>query len=305
MDEKNTTPTGNTDSADTNNQATTPASEPVDNTSAESTTPVANPTPAAPAAAPETSSTTSTTKVASADVAPASSGGLKQYGIALAIVVLFGVGLVYALEQQNRIDTNFFGWVQSSEEGAPVATVNGVEITRAEFDQNRNQVIMSAQQQGADVSDPEVLAEIDGQAIEVLVNTQLLRQAATEAGIVVNEEDVDARYQEIVESVGGEETLMTRMTELGITPASLRNDIEGELLVQTLVDSEVDVSSIEITEEEIVSFYEGVDLGGAELPPLEEVRSEIEQQLRATQEQALIAEYIETLRAAADIEILI
>jgi len=250
----------------------------------------------------ESSSVADDSDTATAATTP---GSMKQYGIAVAIVALFGAGLVFVLEQQGRMDTNYFGWLHSSAQNQPVATVNGVEISGAEFAQNRDQVIISAQQQGVDTENPEVMQEIESQALEVLINTQLLRQEAEAAGLSASDEDIEARYQEIVESVGGEEALMSRMDELGITAASLRSDIEGELLVQALIDSAVDTSTIVVSEEDVVAFYEQASSEMDELPPLEEVRVEIEQQIRTTQEQALIAEYIEALRAAATIEVLI
>lgn len=304
MEEKKTTDTETTNSTPdtTGERATETSSAPSD--SATTTTTHSPAAEAAPVTA-EPAAETAPVAAEPAAAPAASTNSMKQYGIALAIVAVFGVGLVFALEQQGRIDTNYFGWLQSSTQGQPVATVNGVEISGAEFAQNREQVIISAQQQGVDVEDPQVLEEIEAQALEVLINTQLLRQAATDAGIVISEDEIEARYQEIVESVGGEETLTSRMGELGITPDSLRNDIEGELLVQALIEAEVDTSSIEVSEEEVVAFYEQAGGQGAELPPLEEVRGEIEQQIRGSQEQELVGEYIESLRSAAEIEILI
>jgi len=261
---------------------------------------------AAPAVATKVDTSTPASPVAgSATPAVASRSGIRQYVIAVAVVAVFGVGLVFALEQQGRIDTNLFGWIQSSEQTGPVAIVNGVEISGAEFTQNRNQIIVSAQQQGVDINDPVIAQDIDTQALEVLVNTQLLRQAATASGITVSEEDIDARYQEIVESVGGEETLTNRMIELGITPATLRDDIADELLIQFLIETELDTSNIAVSDTEVDQFYEQAGGTEAGLPPLADIRAEIEQQIRAAQEQSLVAEYINTLREAAEIEILI
>lgn len=245
-------------------------------------------------------------------VAPIVSGLKKQtliqYGIATLVVLIMGAGLAYALEQQGRINTGIFTKVSSLINPAPLAAkVNGAKITMADYEKNINQLKTAATQQGADISNESILAGVKKQAIDVLVNTELLRQEARKSGANVTPEQIETRYQEIVKSLGDEEKLKAKMTELGITEAGLRTDIEGEILIQGHLSSAVDTSKIAITDEELKASYDQISAGaaGKDVPPLAEIKTQLEAQLKTNKEQELVNAYITKLREAAKIEVLI
>lgn len=228
---------------------------------------------------------------------------LKQYAIAGVIVLLMGIGLLYVLEEQDRINTGVFDTVTELVKPAPAAaTVNGVKIPLATYEKNRAQIETNAAAQGLTVTDESVKTEINKQAIDVLVNTELLKQAAAKDDITVTEEQVNSRYDEIVASLGGEDALKAKMTELGITSDSLQSDIKGELLIQAYLSKAVDLSNIKIEESDIKQVYDQANTPESNLPPLAEVKAEIEAQLRSTKEQELVNAHIETLRTDAKIE---
>ena len=245
-------------------------------------------------------------EIISTNVSSKSTLPLKQYAIATVMIAIIGMVLWYGLEKQERVKTGVFdkieGLVKTTK---PVATVNGVKISKEQYEKNREQIIASAKQQGLDVSDTKVQSEIDAQAIDVLVNTELLRQAAKTAGVVVTPEQIESRYQEIVTSVGGVDELAQKMTELNVDENSLRSDIEGEILIKTYLADAVDISSIKIEESEIKTAYENASSTGSNLPPLEEVAPQIEAQLKAVKEQDLIKIFIDNLKEKAEIEITI
>lgn len=292
------TPLTTTDSTDATPEATTPLPE------AASVTPVA-----APVTVPQSGDETAGVSIAVAPVLAASllRRTLFQYGVAAVIVALMGLVLWYLLEAQGRVETGVFDKAKALVLPAPaVATVNGERIPLANYEKNTASLVTSVEGQGLDPQDPSIAEEIKKQALDLLINTEVLRQAAVAAGVVVTDEQVEARYQEILASVGDAATLATKMAELGITEESLRTDIRGEILIQTHLDSAVDLSTVTVTPEEVTAMYAG--LGGdaaVDVPSLDELRPQIEQQLRYGKEQDLIGAYIETLKAAADIEVLI
>jgi hypothetical protein len=63
--------------------------------------------------------------------------------------------------------------------------------------------------------------------------------------------------------------------------------------------------NIQITEEEVVAIYEAAGGAEADLPPLDEVRGQIEAQVRGTKEQEAVTAFIDELRKGASIQILI
>ena len=234
---------------------------------------------------------------------------LMQYGIAALVVLVMGAGLAYALEQQGRINTGVFDAIGSVIKPAPLAAkVNGSGITLADYEKNLAQLNGAATQQGADIKNESIAQEIKTQAIDVLVNTELLRQEARANGATVTEAAIEKRYQEILTTIGGEEQLAAKMTELGITEESLRKDIEGEILIQGHLATAVDTSGISVTEDDLKAAYaqiSGTAGAGVTVPPLEEIKTQLEAQLKTNKEQELVNAYITKLREAAEIEVLI
>ena len=232
---------------------------------------------------------------------------LKQYGIAFLIVAIMGGALWYLLEKQGRVQTGVFDKITALVRPEPaVVKVNGEKIPKSLYDKNYEQLSLQAASQGADATDPTTAEQIKKQAIDVLVNSALLKQAARKAGVVVTDDQITERYQGIVDAQGGEEALAARMAELKITKEGLMKDIEEEILIQTHLDSAIDIKSIEVTKEEVDAFYKSVTSNpDVKVPPLEEVREQVEQEIRYGKQQELISDYIDTLKKDAQVEVLI
>lgn len=235
---------------------------------------------------------------------PANKTRWALYGAAIVIVVITLLSVLYMLEKDGRSSTNIFGSIIASQSaGTVVAVVNDEEIVNSQLELSMQQFGQAAAAQGVDMNDPSVQEEVRTQSLQVLINTELLRQAAAERGISISDEMVEERMVTLQAEVGGAEVLTQRMAELGIDEDRLEKDVREEMMIQALLDEVFAEANIEITDEEVVAIYEGA--GGAEagLPALEEVRTEVENQIRATKEQEVIDEYLSELEAEAEIEI--
>lgn len=231
----------------------------------------------------------------------------RKYTIAtLALVLIALLALVFALEQKGKLNTGIFDGVQEQvSKHTAAAKVNNAKISEYDLNISMTQLSSGAAAQGADVSDPAVQTEIRTQALDMLVNTELLKQEAANRGITVSEEEVNTRLETLKTDVGGEEVLNQRMAEFGINKKTLLRDIRNELTIQKLLDEVFKEKSVVVTEEEIVAFYDQAGGAKAGLPDISEVRSQIESQLKATKEQGVVTSYLEELRGQATIETLI
>ncbi len=228
---------------------------------------------------------------------------LKRYGWALVAIVIIGAGLLFVLEREGRVSTGVFS---AFEYNQAVARVNGVKIIKGDYDSSVKQLLQIAAAQGANTSDPAVAEQLKTQAMDTLVNGELLRQAALAANISASSEAVDARYEEVSSSVGGADVLVTRMAEFDITEKSLRRDIENEILIKELIATVIDPNAPQVTDEEITSVYEQAKQGmedDANLPPLAEVKATIAEQIALDRQNIKISEFLESKRAEATIEI--
>lgn len=223
---------------------------------------------------------------------------------AVVLVVLILGGMLFIMERNGQINTNIFSGIERKLAAhSTVATVNGEEISEYDLLVSQEQISAGAVAQGVDVASAEVQTEIRDQALEVLINTELLLQEATKRGITVTDEEVTARYETLLQEVGGEEVLTERMKDFGITEDILLRDIRNELAIQKLLDVVFEEETIDVSEEEIVQLYESAGGESAGLPALSEVEEQIRQQIIATKEQEIINGFIATLREAAEIEI--
>jgi hypothetical protein len=228
------------------------------------------------------------------------------YGAAaLAVILLLGL-LLFVLEREGRTNFGIFdGIINAMKDKKPVAYVNGTAISTFDFESTLRQLTATVESQGIDVTDPTIAGDLRTQAVDSLVNTELLRQTALAAGVTVTDEQVNERYAQIETSLGGAETLATRMAELGVTEETLRRDIRNDLLIQDHLKTAVNLASVTVTDEDIKALYDQAVESGMEVPPLDEVRNDIERQIRQQKEQELVQEYVLSLRGGAEVEILI
>ena len=227
------------------------------------------------------------------------------YIIAGLVVVAIVLVVLYQLEKEGRSSTTVFeSLIEQQQANTVVAIVNGEDIKNAALETSLRQFAQAAAAQGVDTTSAEAQTELRTQALNVLVNTTLLKQAATEQGITVTAEEVDSQLETIRTSIGGEAALAERMAALSIKADQLRLDIEDELMIQKLLDTVFASADLSVSEEEIAAVYESA--GGAEagLPALEEVRGQVEAQIRASKEQEVIDEYLSGLKDTAEIELL-
>jgi SurA N-terminal domain len=228
------------------------------------------------------------------------------FGAILAILVI-AVGLIFLLEKEGRISTQYFSSIiEKIDAKKPAASVNGTVITKAEYNSSLGQLMQMASTQGADTNDAAVLSSLKTQTLDTLVNGELLRQAAVAAGKAVTAEQITTRYTEIETGLGGAEAMATKMSEFGVDADSLKHDIENEFLIQAFFDEKkIGQNYVEVTDLEISALYNKAKETMTDLPPLAEVKEQVAGQIKLDKEQAQINELLKTLRESAKVEILI
>lgn len=186
--------------------------------------------------------------------------------------------------------------------GSAVAMVNGEAITQGELDERVEAQLITFGEQAASVD----RSAVEEQVLDSMVVELLLIQKAKESGVAVTDEEVEAQYtQSEAQFAEGEQTFAEALAESGLTAESFRERIRNQLLIERLVEGEVDLESVSVTAEEIQSFYDQAAAAGGDVPPLSEVRDQVEAQLVSQQQQILVQSYIEELRAESDIETMI
>jgi parvulin-like peptidyl-prolyl isomerase len=192
----------------------------------------------------------------------------------------------------------------TSELSDTVARVNGEEITRTELENSETQL---ATQQGIDIGslDTATREQLQAQALDALIANALIQQVVASSGIVATEADVDAQINTIRGQFQDDAEFQEALSGQGPSEAGLREQVRGEMVTQTYLDQTLDLASVTVTDEEVNALYEQEAVVTEDVPPLEDVRGQIESFVIQQKQQELLAAHIQQLRSAADIEILI
>lgn len=217
------------------------------------------------------------------------------------ILIVVGIGLIVAGVWYFASSSEP---LSEEEEKSTVAIVNGEEISREDFEELKSQM---AAQQGLDLSslDAEAKSQFEAQVIDELVIQELVEQKADESGATVSQEEIAKQIEETIAQLGGEEAYQEALEEEGLSEEELKELIRTNLVIQAYFEEELDLSSATATEEEVKEFYEKEADQNEEIPPLEEIESQIEGMISQQKQQELMTQLIEELREEADIEILI
>ncbi|MDX8044432.1 SurA N-terminal domain-containing protein [Gracilibacillus sp. S3-1-1] len=190
------------------------------------------------------------------------------------------------------------------DENEAVATINGEEISGSAYNTMYMLVKTTLQQYEQDIDDTDTVKE---QTLQELITQELIRQDAQAEGITVDETEIDQELNNVKEHYGDNYT--TILENSGFTEETYKKQVEQELLSTKYLQT---VFDIHVTDEEIDEFYQALseetEDSEEELPALEDVKTNIEQQLLAEKQQEKqedIQAKLDELREDADIEELI
>jgi SurA N-terminal domain len=199
-------------------------------------------------------------------------------------------------------------------EGIPevVAEVDGHQIGRDEFVQayegQFQQMVMQAQMSGQEVDQD----QLKQQTVDSMVGTQLLIQEADRRSFTASDEQVDATLEEIAKSngLGSSDELVAALGEQGMSEEEVRTQAATQTKLDQLVADEAGDTTP--TEEELRKLYDEsvaqqpAAPEGEEQPTppsFEEVRPQLEQQLRSQKEGEVVEALVTSLRESADVKI--
>lgn len=215
-----------------------------------------------------------------------------QFKIILFIIVLIIAGAVG------------FKVYQSNNGGPAVASVNGDKITENAYQGTVSALTDEMAAMGFDTSNEAAIAEIETEALDRLINTKLLVQAAEEAGHTATDEEVDAMIADITTQFGGEEAFTAYLTDNEISQDTLREDMYEQIVVETYLTENTEITAVTATEEEVQALYDDIAANapeGQEVPTLEEVYAQVESQVVGTKQQEMLGDLLAELRAEAEI----
>jgi parvulin-like peptidyl-prolyl isomerase len=213
--------------------------------------------------------------------------------ISLIIIVAIAFGAWYAFGgEKDQSKKNIAS--------AVMATVNGEEISGTEFEEffTKQKALIGDQQNSID---EDVLRE---QILDLLISKTLLLQKVGEAGVELTTEELDAQLTQIKSQFPDDQAFTNALSEQGFTQESFVDALREDLVIQKYIDSQIDVSAITVTDEEIQAEYDLAITKQDNLPGIDVLGDPIKAQLLQQKQQQLVTELIENLKSGSDIEII-
>lgn len=185
-----------------------------------------------------------------------------------------------------------------------VAKVNDQEVLASEYKEIFSRYEMMYAGQGLDLTseeNQEILAMIEEQAMNDVINTVLLVQAAQNDNLEVTAEEVEENINTIRAQFEDEAEFESQLELAGYTLESLENEIRMNLMIDKYLASQL--TNISVTDEEVEEMFTIYEAQSEEEIDIEEYRTMIEQELTMQKEQEAVANIIEQLKAESTIEI--
>ena len=185
-----------------------------------------------------------------------------------------------------------------------VATVNGVEIKWAQFKTMVDDMKLYYQQFGLDFDsdeNKELLTMLEGEALNILIQEELVYRHALENNYKVSDEEIDKEIELFKSQFDSEEEFLEVLGLNGLTLDSFRVKITRDKVLSDYTKNEM--SDVVVTEEELLSLYEEYKNKLEEIPPLEEIRARLEDEINQKKFLEKFEELVDYLKSKSEIEI--
>jgi parvulin-like peptidyl-prolyl isomerase len=179
--------------------------------------------------------------------------GLMRHRMKL-IVIIVSVAFVGTLLYAGGV--SFFSGKGGTVNAASVATVNGTDISYADFYQAYYSIVRQQEMYGQSITG-QMVGQVQYYALDQLVNQELLIQAAENAKIKVEERLVNERYKAIQDNYPSKALFEEDLRNSGLTSKELKTLLRNSLKIEALQTQLTE--GLVVTDEDIKASYEEVN----------------------------------------------
>ena len=137
----------------------------------------------------------------------------------------------------------------------PVATVNGVEISRSKMQAQVDHTINQRGMGSGGITQPGTYKNIQGEVLEQLIVQELLWQEAQRREFIVSDAEVDEELEKVKSGFETEQAFLFKIKEGGFTEATYREEIRQQRSARRMVAEGIS-AGIVVSDEDIENFYD-------------------------------------------------
>ena len=135
-----------------------------------------------------------------------------------------------------------------------VAKVNGVGISRADFDREKDRLVQQLAMSGQ-APTGNMASEIEKRALDAVINRELLYQASEKDGIKIEDKAVDDKVKEVRDHFKTEEEYNQALGKMSLTDADLRKHFKIDLMIRKYIEKAL-AGKTDVPEEKIKEYYD-------------------------------------------------
>lgn len=138
--------------------------------------------------------------------------------------------------------------------GAKAAEINGVVITKKQFEKELNVHLDRVARQGRQLPDSQ-LASLKKDILDGLIERELLYQESQKAGIKVKQEAIDSQLESVRKRFPSDDQFKSALAQLNMTEVEVRAQIGRGIAIRQLIDQKI-ASKITITDAQTKTYYD-------------------------------------------------
>lgn len=220
-------------------------------------------------------------------------GGIAGPMLAILVLIVLVIAGIYLFGNTGDSGSSATG---------PVATVGGQEIDSQQFNEQLSALRESTSSRAQEFQS---LSETRQQELILsgLINQELLRQAAVNAGVSVSDSEVDSRLQSQIEQIGGESEFESRLSQNDLTREEVRENLRQQMLINAYVEQTATTTDQQV--QQLYNQYRSQLSQGAtssqNIPSLEQLRPRLEASIQQQNRQQLLRQ----ARDSIEVEVLL
>lgn len=195
----------------------------------------------------------------------------------------------------------------SAQEYGSAARVNGVEISLFRLERHFEDYLREQRRSVAQIRSPSVYKRLKREALEQLIDKELLWQEAQRQAIEVDEAEVARTREAVQASFASPDAFERRLQEAGFDETGYADYLRREIAASRMLDQLV--PTVTVSDEEVRSFYQALRAQPAPAPgqPASEVQqlALVRQVLLEQRTAEARRAALQRLRAGASIEVLL
>lgn len=222
----------------------------------------------------------------------------KIIAIVIAIIIAAGAGSYFLPAKMNI-------WNKLRISGASnmAAIINGEKITKADIDSRINSSKDVFEKQGLDLSDEKVFKELEKQILDNMVSEVLILQDSKKAGISANNADVEKAYNEILAKFKDKADFDKELASRNLTDEKVKESISKQMTINKYIEQKTDIKNVAATDGEISALYAKYGEKQKDMPKLQEIKMQLENEVKQQKIRAMAIDLIEKLKKEANLKI--